>query len=365
MSMNIAKLNKLSELVSLTCRRKPIVVLNPEEEYYIKSSKGIGNNESLNTAMICDKTEWKIPEEIKNDVEELTQNGQLSNEEKILLIYEKICHKYAYDDNILSYIIKNDEDKFDLPDWYGRDVDIEWEENRETHNRRVCYEISRNLAKSLTEILKSEEKYNICILWDKDLTHYFVGLNCKEYSLTLDLDEFNKIKDLTRLKSGLTAEGIVILEDKQGKFTQALNEYNNKREKYSINKIESEIEEKNSFEEIEVPDDIIFFKNALEILKDEYDMDPQGIFEYMKEIADIKLGPENRAKVWKKKFGESEKETRYMRCLLLNVEDKKYIIDVEKKELRSFDEEEFTKENAEFIPYKHLHRDWDERYNGI
>ena len=37
--MNIAKLNKLSELVSLTSRRKPTVVLNPEEEYYIKSTK--------------------------------------------------------------------------------------------------------------------------------------------------------------------------------------------------------------------------------------------------------------------------------------------------------------------------------------
>ena len=39
MGVNIANFSKLSELVSLSSLRKPKIVLNPEEEYYIKSTK--------------------------------------------------------------------------------------------------------------------------------------------------------------------------------------------------------------------------------------------------------------------------------------------------------------------------------------
>lgn len=41
MSINIANFSKLSELVSLSSLRKPKIVLNPEEEYYIKSRGGV------------------------------------------------------------------------------------------------------------------------------------------------------------------------------------------------------------------------------------------------------------------------------------------------------------------------------------
>lgn len=372
MGVNIANFSKLSELVSLSSLRKPKIVLNPEEEYYIKYKSGRENREDLNANIICDRTNWTIPEEVQVFVNELSKNSQLSNEDKILLIYEKLCQRYTYDDNILSYIKKIDDDKFDLPDWYGRDINKEWKDNREEHDRRVCYEVSRYLAKSLTELFKGEENYNVCILWDKDLTHYFVGLTCKDYTLTLDLDNFNNIKDLTRLKTGLTADGIVILEDNEGKFKNSLDKFNEDRSKYAVKKIESEIENTSSKQNIEndnsnkidEPEDIAFLRNAIEILKEKYDIDSQGLFEYMKEIVDIKLGPEARAKVWKKIEGKSNEETRHMRCLVLNIDNQKYIIDVDKKELRSFDESEFTRENVEFIPYKQLYRDWDEYYHG-
>jgi len=38
------------------------------------------------------------------------------------------------------------------------------------------------------------------------------------YSLAIDLDDFFRIKDLTRVKTGLTLEGITILEDDKDKF---------------------------------------------------------------------------------------------------------------------------------------------------
>ena len=358
MSTSIIKLIKLNELVSLYSRRKPKIVLNPEEEYE--------NKEALNDDIIYDKAKWKIADEHQVFIDKLSKNNLLSNEDKILYVFDRLCKEYTYDDNLLSYIKKVDDEKFVLPDWYGRDINSEWEKNREKHNRRVCYEVSRYLAKILTELFKDKEDFNICILWDKDLTHYFVGLTCDEYSLTLDLDDFNNIKDLTRLKLGLTIEGINILDDDKGKFKYALTNFNEGRSKYAIKKIESEIkfltineDEKNKeFKEMEEPDDIIFLKYAIEILKEQYNIDSQGLFEYMKEIVDIKLGPESRQKIWKKLEGNFNEETRYIRSLILNVENKKYLIDVDQKILRPFDEKELTKKNAIFIPYKELIRNW-------
>ena len=171
------KLTKLNELVSTSFRRKHIIVLNPEGEEE--------NKEKLSTNTTYDRAGWKIPEEIRTLVNELSQDKNLSNEDKILLIYEKLCREYVYDDNILSYIQKSDDDSYNLPDRYGREIDEEWEKNREKHNRRVCYEVSRYLAKALTELFKDNENFNVCILWDKGLTHYFVGLTCNEYSVDL------------------------------------------------------------------------------------------------------------------------------------------------------------------------------------
>ena len=371
MKINMDKLIKLNDLVTTSFRRKHIIVLNPEFERE--------NNQELNANVIYDKAEWKIPQGIQSLIYELSQNDELSSEEKILLIYEQICKDYIYDDNLISYIQKIDDDSYALPDWYGRDVDEEWEKNREHHNRRVCYEVSRYLATSLTELLKNDEKFNVTILWDKGLTHYFVGLTCGEYSITLDVDDFNNIKDLTRIKAGLTAEGIVILEDNEGQFKRALDKFNSGRSKDAIKKMQSSIFEdipnieSSNADQIEEPDSIVFLKNAIEILKNKYDIDSQGIYEYIKEIVDVTLGPQARKKIWKEIKGNTGKDTRYIRCLLLDVNSKKYIVDVDKMLLRRFDEQELKMEDSDFIPYKDLLNEdvinyrsrKEERYNGI
>ena len=362
MSKDISKLIELNDLVSLAFRRKHIIVLNPRD-------KQIDEN-NTNSNIQYDKSDWKIPDNIKVFVNDLSRSSYLSDEDKILLIYERLCQDYIYDDNLISYIQKVDDESFDLPDWYGRDVDSNWEQNRELHNRRVCYEVSRYLAESLNEIFKDNDDFNICILWDKGLTHYFVALTSDDYSITLDLDDFNNIKDLTRVKAGLTAQGITILDDKNEKFSRALDRFNEGKAKNAIKKIESEVSEKGDKSpqkdenQSEEPDDIIFFKNAIEILANEHNIDSQGIYEYMKEIIDIRLGPEGRKKVWKKLRGDNEKSTRYVRCLVLNIDNQSYIIDVDAITVRPFDEKEFEQEDPVFIPYKRLERDWDERYDG-
>jgi len=362
MNLNIGKLIKLNNLVSLSFRRKHIIVLNPEGE------KG---KKDLNANIIYDKAEWKIPGEVQALIEELAQNSELSNEEKILTIYEKLCKDYVYDDNLISYIQKIDDDSFALPDWYGRDVGEDWEKNREQHRRRVCYEVSRYLAKSLSELFKDDKNFNVCILWDKGLTHYFVALSSNEYSVTLDLDDFNNIKDLTRIKAGLTAEGIVILNDSTGKFKGALDKFNEGRCKDAIKKMEQDIsdsnidsKERSHHEESdsnidskepshhEENDNIEFLKNAIEILKDKHGIDSQGIYEYIKEIVDVTLGPQARKKVWKEIYENGT--TRYIRCLVLDIDNQKYIIDVDKVEIRPFDEEELKREDRDFIPYKEI-----------
>ena len=366
MNIDAEKLDQLNQLVSLFFRRKHIIVLNPKNEQKKENN--------LSTDITYDKSEWRIPDELQFLIDELSQSSYLNNEDKILMIFEKICKGYIYDDNLISYIQKIDDDSYDLPDWYGREIDQEWEKNRQGHNRRVCYEVSRYLAESLGELFKDNEDFNVCILWDKAHTHYFVGLTCNDYSITLDTDDFNNIKDLTRLKTGLTAQGIVILEDKEGKFENALNKFNENKNADSIKKIEDDIAnntiESNSNAENQnvnsgkESDNIIFIRNAIEILKEKYNIDSQGLFEYMREIVDIKLGPETRKKVWKKLEGNDGKATRYIRCLVLDVDNQKYLIDVDKRLLRAFDEEEFKEENPNFIPFKDLSRDGDEPYDG-
>lgn len=366
MNTNIDKLIRLNDLSTIESRRKRIIVLNPEEKY--------DNIQKFDENIILDAVAWQLPPEFQYLVEQLSKNSQLTNEDKILIIYEKLCKSYVYDDNLLSYIKKMDDDSFALPDWYGRNVDEEFSKNREQHNRRVCYEVSRYLAKALMDLFKDDENYNVTILWDKSLTHYFVGLTCDNYSITLDLDDFNNIKDLTRVKADLTAEGIIILEDKKGKFNWALNKFNEGRSKDAITKIEHDIvysdDASQSNEEAEQTsndienDNILFLQNAIEILSNQYDIDSQGLFEYLKEIIDIKLGPEARKKVWKEIKGTSNEATRYIRCLIVNVDNKNYLIDVDQHLLRPFDKKELEDPSSDFIPYKELQRNWREPYDG-
>ena len=123
MSIKIEKVIKLNELVNVFFRSKHTVVLEPKLEK--KYGKYLGED------IEYDKAEWNIKDDFKTYVDELAKNSQKSDEEKILLIYEKICKDYVYDDNLISYIQKVDEDIFSLPDWYGRDIDKDWEKNRE------------------------------------------------------------------------------------------------------------------------------------------------------------------------------------------------------------------------------------------
>ena len=105
--------------------------------------------------------------------------------------------------------------------------------------------------------------YNVCIFWNKNLTHYFVGLTCGDYTITLDPDDFFNIKDLTRLKTGLTAQGICILEDKNSVFKNELEEFNNGRSQYSIQKIADDMhEEGQCIGELAENEDIAFLKKA-------------------------------------------------------------------------------------------------------
>ena len=366
MNKNISKLIKLNNLASLYFRRKHIIVLDPTEKHE--------NIEELNSDIVYDKVDWKIPEKIRQTIDELSQNSQLSDEDKILTIFERVCKEYVYDDNLISYIQKIDDDSYDLPDWYGRDVGQEWEEKRDEHNRRVCYEVSRYLAKSLMELFKNNDDIDVCILWDKGHTHYFVGLTSSKYNITLDTDDFNNIKDFTRIKAGLTAQGIVILEDNNREFEYALDRFNEHRSKEAIKSIESQMsnniatssvsEKEENFDSTNTFENILFLQNAIEILKGKYNIDSQGLFEYMKEIVDIRLGPESRKKIWKRLNKDSAKSIRYIRCLLLDIDGQKHILDVDKMLLREFDEEELKSEDSDFVHYRELSRDWEEPYDG-
>ena len=189
-----------------------------------------------------DPVKWEVEEPIQNLVEKLLKKNKLSLEEKILSIYKFICLNYIYDDNVLYFFKRDTSDinniKYIAVDWYGRIIDEKWKENRKKHNRRVCYEFARFYAKAINELIGENDTLEAFMLGDKENTHYVVGLTGNECSIILDLDDFNKIKDLTRLKLGLTINGIKILRDNSSKFQKALENFNKDR----VNDL-SEVEE--------------------------------------------------------------------------------------------------------------------------
>lgn len=375
--MNFTRLSKLSNLVTNDLKRKPTIIFEPNRSGPIRMF-GMANDLALN----IDGDNWTIPNDLQPFLKDLAKSSD-SIEEKILKIYIKLCEDYTYDDNVLSYIQKNDDETFFLPDEYGRSPDSAWKEKRKLHKRRNCFEISRILAKSINEILKQDGKsgkYDVCILWDEAVTHYFVGLVCNEYCLSLDLDDFTQIKDLTRIKTGLTIEGIKILDDPSYKFSSALRRFNDGRSKIAKKHIEDKRKESEQeynannnseiFSELSsiCSDDVQFLRYAIQILKEDYNLDSAGIFEYLKEIIDTKISARSRKKVWKEIENNPGTGIRYTRCLIVKIDDVQYIIDVTKEKadeiFREFNPEEMHEPNAKVKPFN-LGRNWDEDpYDG-
>ena len=271
-----------------------------------------------------DTVKWELEEQIQNLVNELLKNNTISFEEKILELYKYICLNYIYDDNVLYFFKRDISDpdniKYIAVDWYGRIIDETWKENRKKHNRRVCYEFARFYAKAINELLDGNEDFEAFMLGDKENLHYVVGLTGKEYSVILDVDDFNKIKDLTRLKLGLTINGITILRDDSGKFQKVVEKFNENKldDLQEVKDIERNLEEKNIIE---------YFESVIEILR-AHNIDSQGFMEYMR--SKIEHQGIEIEKLWKEVTGGSEK--RYVRCLMFYYDNKTYLLDsVEQK----------------------------------
>ena len=292
-----------------------------------------------------DQVKWELDEPIQSLVNKLLKDDTLNFEEKILKVYEFICLNYIYDVNVLYFFKRDTSDlnniKYIAVDWYGRIIDEKWKENRKKHNRRVCYEFARLYAKAINELLKGNHNLEAVMVGDKENLHYVVGLTGNDYSVILDLDNFNKLKDLTRLKLGLTINGITILRDDFGKFQKALDNFNKDRldELAKVKVIEEKFKGK---------DDIKYFKSVIEILR-KYNIDSQGFFEYMR--AKIEQEKIKIEKIWKEAKGSSER--RYLRCLIFNFNSKTYLLDSDEKTLSEVDKEKLDKKAFIFNPEEH------------
>ena len=266
-----------------------------------------------------DQVRWKMEEGISKLVEKLLKESSMSFEEKILEVYKYICLNYVYDANVLYFFKRDDSDinniKYIAVDWYGRIVGKDWIEKRQKHNRRICYEFARFYAKAINVLLDGNDKLEAFMLGDKENLHYVVGLTGDEYSVILDLDDFNSIKDLTRVTFGLTIKGIKILRDESGKFKQAVDKFNGgKREELAeIEEAKRNLKDKSLIE---------YFNNVAQILKNR-NIDAQGFFEYIRAIVEneeIKI-----EKIWKEDKVAPEK--RYERCIIFEFDGKTYLID--------------------------------------
>lgn len=290
-----------------------------------------------------DQVKWEVEENIEELVKELQKDDTLSFEEKILKVYEKICLNYIYDDNVLYFFKRDASDinniKYIAVDWYGRIVGNTWIKNRKKHNRRICYEFARIYAKAINELLGENKKLEAFMVGDKENLHYVVGLTGDDYSAILDLDNFNKIKDLTRLKLGLTLDGITILRDETGKLKDAIDNYNKGR---LVDLLEME-EAKNKFAENDV---IKYLNEVVKILKS-YNIDSQGFMEYTR--AKVENQGIEIEKIWKEIKGGAEK--RYVRCILFDFDGKTYLIDTVEQEMKVVNREDLKE--FVFNPQEH------------
>ena len=289
-----------------------------------------------------DQVKWEMEEPIKNLVNTLLKDNSLSFEEKLLSVYKFICLNYIYDVNVLYFFKRDTSDinniKYIAVDWYGRIVGQKWIENRKKHNRRICYEFARFYAKAINELLGENNNLEAVMVGDRDNLHYFVGLTGKDYSITLDLDDFNNIKDLTRLKLGLTIKGIKILRDESNKFKKALDKFNEGRpeELAEVKEIQNNFDGK----------DVIKYLNDIIDIFRKYNIDAQGFFEYMRSKIE-KQGIEIE-KIWKEVKGASEK--RYVRCLLFNYNSNSYLLDSLEQTLNKVNREDIDKKVFVFNP---------------
>lgn len=283
-----------------------------------------------------DQVKWELDESLQKLVNTLLEEDTIDFEEKVLRIYKYICLNYVYDDNVLYFFKKDSSDpnniKYIAVDWYGRIIDKKWKENRKNHNRRVCYEFARFYAKAINEMLIGNDNCEAFMLGDKENLHYVVGLTGNEYSIILDPDDFNNIKDLTRLKLGLAINGIKILRDNSGKFQKAVDKFNQdkKNELPEVEKTRENLKDGNFIE---------YFKSVVEILKS-YNIDSQGFYEYMKSI--VEQEEIETEKVWKKINGDNEK--RYARCSIFNLDSKTYLLDSVDKTLSIINNENLDKD---------------------
>lgn len=264
-----------------------------------------------------DKVKWETEAGIERLVNKLQTNNTLNFEEKVLRLYEYICLNYIYDANVLYFFKKDTSDKENIKyiavDWYGRIVGQDWLDNRKKHNRRICYEFARFYAKAINEL--GNDDIEAFMLGDRDNLHYVVGVTGNEYSAILDLDDFSNIKDLTRVKFGLTIRGIKILRDENRKLEKVVKKFNEgkKDELEEIENAKFDLKEENL---------IGYFSQIVKILK-KHNIDSQGFFEYIRTMIENK-GIEIE-KIWKEDKKANEK--RYERCILFKIDGKTYLID--------------------------------------
>lgn len=289
-----------------------------------------------------DTVKWELEEPLQDLVTTLLNNNLLTFEEKLLKVYEYICLNYIYDDNVLYFFKRDctnpDNIKYIAVDWYGRIVDNTWIENRKKHNRRICYEFARFYAKAINELLGENHNLEAFMVGDKENLHYIVGLTGKDYSILLDQDDFNSIKDLTRLKLGLTLKGIRILRDDSGRLQKTIDNFNKNRldELVEVKKITQDLQGKNT---------IKYLNSITEVLRS-YNIDSQGFMEYMR--SKIESEGIEIEKIWKEAKGGSEK--RYVRCLLFTFNSKTYLLDSIEQTLSTVTKEELDRNLFVFNP---------------
>lgn len=191
------------------------IKLNPDDNEYIDDSR-IEN----------DYIGWsEDDDEIMEKLRELQSTTSMSLIDLVFNIHLLVCKYFSFDDRchfLSQYDSKNDICTIEKK--YGREPDDNWIADRKTHNKRICFELSRYVAFRVKQF--ANEQCDVFLVSDKYESHYATAVISQKFMIIVDTDDFIKGEDLRRAKLGIEIKGITILNDGCGVVEEALKNVN-------------------------------------------------------------------------------------------------------------------------------------------
>ena len=173
-----------------------------------------------NLFRIYDEPDWNVNEQLKeNIIGDMPHD--LTDEDKIVYIYSKMCKTLLYDER---YTLREKMNN----NTYTSDFNKEHIENIKPGDKITCFDFSRIAVKLIDETTKDTDA--VVIIEGVNKGHFEVGVSTLKGVATLEAinimesgESTSKVNDLLRAKIGTQLQGIKQIEGEDGVFENSLN----------------------------------------------------------------------------------------------------------------------------------------------